>query len=284
MNSSYESEEMSQSDFHLFKQLIYNEAGIHLADSKITLLSNRIRKRLKALNIGSFHNYYKYLKSSEDHEVEIVNMLDAVTTNVSSFFRNPKQFTAFREKVMPLILERNSQRRGLKILSAGCATGEEPYTISIVLNEHFSKELQDWTVWIEAMDICTEALKKAEAGIYKTEKISEDVDEAIVRKYFKKLDDDTYQIMPELKKRVLFRKFNLKQDEFSSSYDAIFCRNVVIYFDDETKDRIYQKFYHALGTNGYFLVGPTEGILNDQRFKYVSPGIYRKNPEPKDLL
>ncbi|MDD5067830.1 MAG: hypothetical protein PHF84_12360, partial [bacterium] len=126
----FQSEEMSPVDFKRFKDMIYQEAGISLADSKITLLSNRIRKRLKALNIRTFHEYYNYLRSSEDKESEIVNMIDAVTTNVSNFFRNPKQFVGFREKVMPAVISRNAKKKNIRILSAGCATGEEPYTIA----------------------------------------------------------------------------------------------------------------------------------------------------------
>lgn len=276
-------EEMSAAVFRQFKDLIYQEAGISLADSKITLLSNRIRKRLKMLGIETFHKYLEYLRKAEDREAEIVHMLDAITTNVSSFFRNPKQFTAFCEKVMPSLLASHSKRKSLRLLSAGCATGEEPYTISMVLCEHFLKELLGWSVVIDAVDLCTEALKKAEIGIYKTEKLYEDVEARFMNKYFKKLDAETYQVVNEVKKSVQFRKFNLKSDEFTSAYDVIFCRNVVIYFDDETKEKVYQKFYNAMAEGAYFLVGPTEGILNDTRFRYVSPGIYLKNAKGEGI-
>ncbi|MDD5067006.1 MAG: chemotaxis protein CheR, partial [bacterium] len=123
----------------------------------------------------------------------------------------------------------------------------------------------------------TDVLKKAEAGIYKKDKIMDDMDTLIISKYFKKMDPEVYQIIDDVKKRVVFKKFNLKSDIFSITYDIIFCRNVVIYFDDETKNMIYQKFYTAMNENGYFLVGPTEGIMNDERFKYISPGVYVKN-------
>ena len=136
--------EMSDSDFQLFQKYIYENAGINLSDKKKTLLSNRLRKRLLFHKLNSFRKYYDFVLHGDDTGTEIVEMINAVTTNVTEFFRNPKQFDLFRDKVIPLVLEQNEQRRTLKILSAGCSTGEEPYTIAISLLENFGDRLKGW--------------------------------------------------------------------------------------------------------------------------------------------
>ena len=267
---------MSIADFRLFQKMIYAEAGINLTDKKITLLTNRIRKRLRVLDIDTYRKYYLYLKDSEDKEKEIIKMIDAVTTNVTHFFRNPKQFNRFKDEILPEIIAEKSKKKSIRILSAGCSTGEEVYSTAIILMEYFQKIVKDWFVEVEGVDICTDAVKKAETGIYKKDKLNE-VEDKILNKYFTKIDNNTFQIEKEVKAIVKFRKFNLKTDKFLSKYDIIFCRNVVIYFDKETKEHIYQKLHKALDSNGYFLIGHSEGLFNDKRFQYVSPGIYMKN-------
>ncbi len=272
----YQMDRMSLHDFKLFQKMIYTEAGINLTEKKMTLLSNRIRKRLKALKLESYYKYYQYLKKAEDKEKEIVKMINTVTTNVTHFFRNPKQFDLFKNKVLPDIIKNNHKRKSIKILSAGCSTGEEPYSIAIILLEYFKEELMNWYIEIEGVDISTDVINKAQTGMYKKEKIK-DIDYEILNKYFVKIDDSTYQINNKAKSITKFKRFNLKSDNFSSNYDVIFCRNVVIYFDRGIKEEIYQKFHGALRNKGYFLAGHSEGMLNNNRFHYICPGIYIKN-------
>ena len=274
--------EMNKSDFGLFQKLIYDETGINMTDKKCTLLANRIRKRLVALNIDSYNKYYLYLKNSPDKQAEIINMVDAVTTNVTEFFRNPKQFDVFRDSVMPAVLKAAADKRTLRILSAGCSSGEEPYTIAILLLESFAPTVATWTVVIDAMDISTEILRQAEEGVFKKDKMKGLTDSQI-EKFFDVISEDTYRAKAKTKSLIKYRKFNLKSDNFTAKYDVVFCRNVVIYFDRETKSGIYQKFYDSMQPHGYFLVGYSEGIINDDRFKYHTPGIYTKNPNPKSL-
>ena len=273
---NYPSERMSIDDFKLFRRLIYSEAGINLTEKKITLLSNRIRKRLKELNINSYNKYYQYLKRSLDKETEIVNMINVVTTNVTHFFRNPKQFDKFNNIILPEINKKNYKEKSIRVLSAGCSTGEEPYTIAIILLEYFKNNLKNWDLKVDGVDICTDVLEKAGTGIYKKEKMKE-IKDKIFNKYFINIGHDTYQISNKVKSITKFKYFNLKSDEFTSKYDLIFCRNVVIYFDKNTKEIIYNKFYDRLQDKGYFLIGHSEGMFNDKRFKYVSPGVYIRN-------
>lgn len=277
--------EMSLSDFNLFQKLIYDETGINMTDKKRTLLTNRIRKRLLALKIDNYHKYYQYLKNAEDRHDEIVQMVNAVTTNVTEFFRNPKQFETYVEKVLPAIVEKNAGKKTIRVLSAGCSSGEEPYTIAIVFLESFPSISGSWNIQIDAVDISTDILKQAEEGIYKADKMKGLTDQQIA-KFFDKLDPETYKAKDKVKSLIRFKKFNLKADTFTAKYDVVFCRNVVIYFDRQTKSNIYQKFFDSMDNNGFFLVGYSEGIINDNRFKYFAPGIYTKNPEgkaPEDL-
>ncbi len=271
--------QMDIKDFKLFQEMIYAEAGIYLPEKKITLLSNRIRKRLKALKLESYHKYYLYLMKSVDKEAELINMINVVTTNVTHFFRNPKQFDKLRNIVIPDIIKKNHTHKNLKILSAGCSTGEEQYSIAIVLLEYFKEKLPGWNIVVEGVDIDTEAIKKAKEGIYAKDKIDkiEDFDKKILNKYFKKIDNKFYRIIDKVKSITKFKRFNLKSDNFSSKYDVIFCRNVVIYFDEGTKKIIHQKFHNALNNEGYYLIGHSEGLINDSRFKYQTPGLYIKN-------
>ena len=275
----FEVHQMSLSDFKLFQKMIYAEAGIYLPEKKITLLSNRIRKRLKALKLESFHKYYLYLKGSVNKEIEIINMINVVTTNVTHFFRNPKQFNNLKNKILPEIIKKNRMRKSIRILSAGCSSGEEPYSIAIILLEYFKEKLTDWYLEIEAIDISTEVINRSKTGIYAKDKIEkiEDFDKKIIDRYFKKIDGNSYRINDEVRSTVKFKRFNLKLDDFSSKYDVIFCRNVVIYFNEETKKIIQQKFYDALRNKAYYLIGHSEGLINDERFKYISPGIYIRN-------
>ena len=272
----YPTERMNTTDFNLFRKMIYAEAGINLTEKKITLLSNRIRKRLKALKMASYHDYYMYLKKSINREIEIVKMINEVTTNVTHFFRNPKQFDILKNIIIPDIIKKNRNKKNIKILSAGCSSGEEPYTLSIILLEHFINDLPKWHIEIEGVDISTDIINRAREGIYKNEKLNK-VDNKIVNKYFTQIDNEYCQISKKAKSIIKFSRFNLKSDNFSSKYDIILCRNVVIYFDSETKNNIYQKFYNALQKHGYFLVGHSEGLLNDNRFKFIKPGVYIKN-------
>jgi chemotaxis protein methyltransferase CheR len=270
-----EFDDMSLEEFNRFKDLIYDEAGIHLTEKKKTLLTNRIRKRLLALKIHSFADYFRHIQTAPDRHQEIVQMIDAVTTNVTEFYRNPKQFDTMREKVLPVIAERNKLKKTVHVLSAGCSSGEEPYTIAMVLKDFFSKPGDVWTFQIDAVDISTAILKKAEEGIYPVDKMS-GVDEECLKRHFKSAGPGQWQIREELRRMISFRKFNLNADAFPVKYDVIFCRNVVIYFDRPTKDALYEKFHGALVPGGFLLVGYSEGILNDERFKYFSPGIYTR--------
>lgn len=266
-------QEMTDEEFGLFRELVYKEAGIHLTEKKKTLLTNRIRKRLVALGIRSFSEYYRYLRTAPDRDRELVEMIDAVTTNVTEFFRNPKQFDAMREKVLPLVEERNRLKRTVKVLSAGCSSGEEPYSIAILLEEHFAAQPGAWDWHIDAFDISSAILRKAEEGIYPADKLG-GVNPERLRRHFQPVGENLWQVRDALRRHVSFRKVNLVSDPLPGRYDMIFCRNVVIYFDRPTKDAVYDKFHAALVPDGFLFVGYSEGILNDERFRYFSPGIY----------
>ncbi len=271
---------MNLSDFRLFQKIIYNEAGINLTEKKLTLLSNRIQKRLKALDISSFHEYHSYVTNSIYKEKEMGNLIDSVTTNVTNFFRNPRQFNILKSTILPDIIKTKSKIKSIKILSAGCSTGEEPYSIALTLLEYYEKLLKDWKIRIDGYDICSEAIIQAQNGTYKGEQLS-NINNCMLRQYFTPSGDGNFQINNKIKSPIDFKKFNLKTDVFSSKYDIIFCRNVVIYFDKEIKNKLYWKLFNALNDKGYLFIGHSEGLINDDRFQYRYPGIYTKNNQYK---
>ena len=278
----FQFKKMNLRDFKLFSIFIYKNAGINITEKKLTLLSNRIRTRLRALNINSYKEYYTYLNKSPDKEIEIIKMIDAVTTNVTHFFRNPKQFIRFQKNIIPEILKNNEKKKKLNILSAGCSSGEEPYTIAIILLHNFYNIINSWDVQITGIDISAEIIDQAIIGEYNKKKL-ENVYKLIVNKYLNITKPNIYKIKNEVKKIVTFKKFNLLSDNFISHFDVIFCRNVVIYFDKPTKNIIYHKFHKALNKTGYLLIGHSEGLINDFRFKYLHPGIYIKKESKHDI-
>ena len=269
---------MDLQSFKLFKKVIYNEAGINLTEKKICLLTNRLRRRVEALNLNSFNKYYQYLKNSEGKELP--NMINAVTTNVTHFFRNPLQISRLKNNILPDLINKKSSIKNIKVLSGGCSTGEEVYTIAIILSEYLKDKLSDWNIRIDGIDICTEAVDKAKIGIYRKD-ILKNVNNNILNKYFKLTDNGTYKINDRIKSLVNFKKFNLNADRFISKYDIIFCRNVIIYFDKKTKEKLYQKLYNTLKKDGYLFIGHSEGLFHENRFKYIFPGIYMKRDETK---
>ena len=269
MTFAAENNQLNLSLFHKYKELIYNLSGINLSDKKITLLSNRIRKRLKALNFPNYKAYYDYLISHPEDENEMTAFINAVSTNVTHFFRNPKELEAFRNNILPQFIKQN---RNLKILSAGCSTGEEAYTIALILKSSYPHQL----FHIDAVDISTTAIEKAKQGIYEKEKVLEHVSAAMVTNFFKPVSDTQLSVSDKLKYNIHFDKMDIVHQSFKKVYDIIFCRNVVIYFDKPTKTKVYENIHNALSKTGYFLVGHSEGLVDNTKFHYLQPGIYEK--------
>ena len=260
------SEVMTFDEFKLFRDLIYKECGIFFKEGKRDFLKIRIERRLKTLNIRSYFNYYRHVK---DDKKELWSLLDCITINETTFFRNMPQFELFKERVLPELIEKKQKTGDYNLMfwSAGCATGEEPYSIAIETVEAIPDTFR-WNLRIIATDISLRCLKIAQDGTYPKEKIR-DVPEKYFSKYFVS-SDDLCKIKDDVKRFVIFDYHNLKHENGINNIDIIFCRNVMIYFDTEEQKRITEKFQKVLNTGGYLFLGQAESLhgLTNGNFKF----------------
>lgn len=261
---------LTEEEFNKFAKLVYDESGIYMKASKITLLSNRLRKRLQKLEIDSFSKYYDYIDGLTDKSKEIEALLDVVSTNETYFFRNERHFNALQQKCFVDIASRKTDKK-LRIWSAGCSTGEEPYTIAICILENMDL-FKGWNVEIMATDIAYSVLdfaRKGEYGGRRIEKIAPD----ILKKYFTPVKDknDLYSVNDNVRSLVSFSQLNLFKDKFPSNIDILFCRNVMIYFDREHQRKLVKNYYNSISKdNGYFFIGHSETLHSiSEDFSYV---------------
>ena len=276
---------LSDNDFIRLSRFIHQQYGIHLPPAKKSLLEGRLRKRMKQCAMGSYSAYCDYLFTDQGMKEELVYMIDAVTTNKTDFFREPYHFEFLALQALPeLIGKRHSPfRKKILAWSAACSTGEEPYTLAMVLSE-YAMNCPGFDYSILATDISTKVLDIAETAIYQDEKIRP-VPLALRKKYLLKSKDPGKRIVriaPELRSRVTFRRFNLMDGNFpvSEPLDVIFCRNVMIYFDIETQERLVRNFHDHLSPGGYLFMGHAESINNmNVPLRYVAPTIYQKETQ-----
>jgi chemotaxis protein methyltransferase CheR len=273
-------ETISTRDYARLCDLIYRESGIHLSAEKKTMLEVRVKRRLKALNLASFVEYCESLFGRERPKDEILHLIDVVTTNKTDFFREPRHFDYLTAKALPDLIERNRTGRPLLVWSAGCSTGEEPYTLAMVMSE-FALTHAGFRFRILATDVSTTVLAKADRGVYSKEVISP-VPGALTRRYFLRSRDPgsgQVRVAPELRRLVEFRRLNFMDADYGifEKADAIFCRNVIIYFDRPTQERILGKLANHLLPGGYMFVGHSETLHDmDLPLAPVAPALYRK--------
>jgi chemotaxis protein methyltransferase CheR len=276
-------QELSDTLFRKFSELIYETAGINIHEGKKPLLQARLSKRLRATGIKSFEEYYRYVTSPQNF-AEFINFIDAISTNLTYFFREEQHFIFLEEIALPEILQRKEKEhdRRIRMWSAACSTGEEPYSIAMCVLEYLSKKpvKPSWDFKILATDISTRVLRLAISGVYSEERVQK-VPQVLCQKYFEKIsqnDEHVYKVKKALKDVVVFRRLNLKEPyPFKGSFDVIFCRNVMIYFDKPTQQDIIIRMSHHLSPGGYLFVGHSEslaGLKHD--LIYVRPAVYRK--------
>ncbi|MBN2402382.1 MAG: protein-glutamate O-methyltransferase [Spirochaetes bacterium] len=282
-NINFKLPEMSDGQFQLFSELIYSLCGINLLPKKKMMLVSRLYRRLRALNIIDFNDYYNFLLTSDGRRDEIINMIDAVSTNKTQFFREPEHFAYLTAKVLPEFIERGyaNKNKTLNVWSAGCSTGEEPYSIAISLSEFCQKNKLECGFKITGTDISTRVLETASRAVYR-EDVLTPVPKELLKKYFHKsdgMDKDEYTIVPELKKHVSIRRVNLMDSDFKlgALMDIIFCRNVIIYFDKQTQINLFHKFYSTLNRAGFLFIGNSESLHNiSNEFTFLAPTVYKK--------
>lgn len=266
---------LTDKEFELFKHLIYQQVGITLDTPKKTLLVSRLGKRLRDLHLPSYQAYYDCV-SREGGEEELMKLLDLVSTNKTDFFREPVHFDFLRDQVLPEV----QAAKTLRIWSSASSSGEEPYTIAMTLSDAIA-DISRWDIKILASDISTRVLAKASSGIYEEERVSQ-LPHDLVKRYFlrgKGPQSGKLQVRPQLTRLVAFRRINLMDPTFPirSSLDAIFCRNVMIYFDRPTQAKLMEKFFRYLRPGGYLFIGHSESLQwIDHQFTYLRPTIYQK--------
>jgi chemotaxis protein methyltransferase CheR len=274
---------ISDEEFFQLRDFIYQQCGIHVAENRKYLVENRLANRLKELGLKTFGEYYYYLRYDAGRRGELNRLFDVITTNETSFYRNPPQLGVFQENVLKAVLDEQRKKgdRTLRIWSAGCSTGEEPYTLGIILNEVLRSEINSWNIKITANDISQSVLSAAKVGSY-SEYSLRTTPRDLVNRYFDKTDQ-SYTVKQTVRKPITFEQINLSdrgQLKAVERSHIVFCRNVIIYFDDEMKKRVIGAFYDNLLPGGHLLIGHSESLHTISRaFKPVHhPGaiVYRK--------
>jgi chemotaxis protein methyltransferase CheR len=270
--------QLSQRLFDKFREHIYKVSGIRVGDNKLSLLSNRIRRRLKAGSFADFESYYRYLTGPNGPK-ELEHFLDSITTNETFFFRTQRNFEWFQGEFLNSVLadERRGERaRSLRIWSAGCATGAEPYSLALCLWENRYR-LQGWSQTIVGTDISEEALREARDGIFK-QRMVEAMSERQIRRCFTPVDENgCWQVRPELTRLVRFEHHNLMTPMRQAAFDCVFIRNVLIYFDRDSKRLVVDNLINALAPGGFLVVGPSEGIFDMLKpLTRIDTCLYRK--------
>lgn len=272
--------QLTEEEFDKLSRFIYKESGIKMPPVKKVMLQSRLQKRLRELNMTNFKDYINYVFNKDGLNGEIIHMLDVVSTNKTDFFREPIHFDFLSNAVLPEFYNTRSGSRTIKVWSAGCSSGEEPYTLAIVLS-NFAESNPGFDYSIIGTDISTQILQKAVNAVYKEERVA-NIPIDTKRKYFLRSKDrvePTVKVVSDLRKRVRFGRLNFMEPSYniSDTFDVLFCRNVLIYFDRETQEKVIQKLCEKLKPNGYFFLGHSESIMNmDVPLKQVKPTIFQR--------
>ncbi|NJO15329.1 MAG: protein-glutamate O-methyltransferase CheR [Thioploca sp.] len=267
--------DFTKQDFDLLRKLVSEHTGINLSDHKQEMLYSRLSRRLRALNLKSFSNYYKLLQN--DGGEELIHFVNAVTTNLTAFFREPHHFELLEQIILPKLMEKQIATQRLRIWSAGCASGEEPYSIAMVVREVVPSH---WDVKILATDLDSSVLARGIQGVYEEERVS-GISPLRLRRWFKKGTGNQIgrvQVVPELQALITFKQLNLMHGwPMRGLFDIIFCRNVVIYFDKATQKVLFERFANILDDKGYLLIGHSENLFQlSTRFQLLRQTVYIK--------
>lgn len=267
---------ITDSEFNQLAAYIKANYGISLKEEKRALVTGRLHNVLAQNGFRSFSEYYDYI--IEDKTGNAASMLiNKISTNHTFFMREADHFKYFKENALPFFAKK-AKGKDLRIWSAGCSTGEEPYTLAMVIDEFFGPAKSGWDTKILATDISSKVLDTAIKGVYKNDGV-ELLPSHWRLNYFKYFDDESSILIDRIKDEVIFRKFNLMDEvfPFKRKFHVIFCRNVMIYFDNQTKWRLINKFYDLLENGGYLFIGHSESINRETtKFKYIMPAVYRK--------
>ncbi|MCX9089698.1 MAG: protein-glutamate O-methyltransferase CheR [Candidatus Methanoperedens sp.] len=252
-------------EFSELKIIIKRKIGFNCEDYKQPHLKRRLAVRLRATESKSYRDYAQMLSKSED---EVNKLKETLTVNVTELFRNPETFDSVRNNVLPELIKQKGINKVIKIWSAGCSNGEEPYSIAIMLNEFLGHSIKRYNILIQATDIDDDSIAKAETAIFQPKQL-EKIGQERINRFFVKKDSNNYQVIDEVKKLVKVKRHDLISGPKFSGFDILFCRNVTIYFEQSLQEILYMNFYNALNDGGYFVMGKTETLVgpSTQLFK-----------------
>jgi chemotaxis protein methyltransferase CheR len=267
---------ITDNEFRQIANYVKANYGIQLKDEKKALVTGRLHGLLTQHNFKSFTEYFDYVVKDKSGEAAIA-LINKITTNHTFFMREPEHFYYFRDTVLPW-LSSTVTNRDLRIWSAGCSTGEEPYTLAMIVDEYFGTDKKNWDAKILATDISMKALDEAKNGVYSNKDIAP-LPGLWKQSYFNKIDTETSAVSGKIKDEIIYRRFNLMDQAFAfkKKFHVIFCRNVMIYFNNETKNELVSRFYEATEKGGYLFIGHAESLSRDQtKYKFIMPAVYRK--------
>ena len=263
---------ISDKDFQRLVQFIKSEYGITLQEKR-QLVTSRLSSLLTEQGYSSFSQFVtQLLKEKDPQKMELV--LNRLTTNYTFFMRETEHFDFFSKVILPELVRKYQSKRSIAIWSAGCSSGEEPYNLSMYIKDYLGMQANQWDTRILATDISQKALATAKKGVYE---LPNTVPEAWRKKYFKKIEGSRYAVSPEIRNNVIFQTFNLMDPiKFRTKFDVIFCRNVMIYFDQPTKDALVRRFYDATVPGGYLMISHSENLSKDAPYVTVAPSTFQK--------
>ncbi len=271
--------DITATEFAQLRDLIHQRFGINLTEQKRSLLVGRLQKLMRNRNLATFTDYYEYLKTDKT-EGALGELVDLISTNHTYFNREKEHFEYFSQVALPAVITslKQQNRKDLRIWCAGCSTGEEPYTLLMLMMEYLGSEYSSWDAGILATDISDRALTIARRGAYSTDRVQQ-LPDPLWKKYFVKSGSDEMMVNDKLKREATFRRFNLMNTTFpfKKPFQMIFCRNVMIYFDQPTRDALVSRYHKFTEPGGYLFIGHSETLGRNQTlYKYLKPALYQK--------
>jgi len=277
---------LSEDVFRLIRDIIKDYCGLYFDDSSRYLIEKRLSRRVKNHHLNDFRDYYRFIRYDKNTEDELSAIMDILTVNETYFFREQNQLKAFSEEILEELKTTNKDRKTLRIWSAGCSTGEEPYTITMLINE--KGYFNGWDVEIYGSDINQRVLQAARKGVYRKNSFRT-TEPYYIQKYFTE-EDGSFQIRDSVKKHVNFSYLNLLdpfKTRFLGNMDVIFCRNVLIYFDSASRKRVIENFHNRLVNGGYLLLGHAESLINIStafHLKHLKNDMVYQKPHSNDEI
>jgi len=271
---------ISDQDFDLIRQLVYSRFGINLTEQKKTLVVGRLQKVLRERKFPTFRSYYDWLMKDQTGE-GLDELANRISTNHTFFYREKAHFEHFASTTLPAAVARREANRdiGLRIWCAGCSSGEEPYTLMMLMMDFFGNRFDQWKPMLLATDISATALRTAMTGVYDADRVSQ-LPSTLRTRYFQKSGDGELRVADSVRQNIIFRRHNLMDNTFpfKKQFDAVFCRNVMIYFDRETRNTLVTKYHKHTAKGGNLFIGHSETLgRGETPWDYVMPAVYIKN-------